>query len=199
MYVSVSDEVGNAVGSFALKGYFQGKRDAEAAMKGTGSSVILAPTFIYGAWACSHQPARSSIGCSVTLHHHIRRQVATNSAPHHRAWQQDTAGSWKRFCPSGPSVPSPMRSREFWHWPCGPLSRWTRWRLQLLEQVCLLGRVSRDVVLLMYVCLLLRCREPSGTRPCLVGHRRACGRCEGWRTNLLCNSYSSGQGDGWAL
>lgn len=49
MYVSVSDEVGNAVGSFALKGYFQGKRDAEAAMQGTGSCVILAPTFIYGA------------------------------------------------------------------------------------------------------------------------------------------------------
>jgi len=48
VYVSVSDEVGNAVGGFALKGYFNGKREAEEAVSSAASSVILAPTFIYG-------------------------------------------------------------------------------------------------------------------------------------------------------
>ena len=48
VYVSVSDEVGKAVGGFALKGYFNGKREAEEAVSTATSSVILAPTFIYG-------------------------------------------------------------------------------------------------------------------------------------------------------
>jgi len=64
VYISVSDAVGGAVGGFALKGYFKGKKEAEAAItKSFGkTAVILAPTFIYGGDEFSATPPRVAEG-----------------------------------------------------------------------------------------------------------------------------------------
>lgn len=50
VYVSVSEAVEKAVGGFALKGYFAGKKEAEAKIQSLypQTSVIVGPTFIYG-------------------------------------------------------------------------------------------------------------------------------------------------------
>jgi len=64
VYVSVSDAVGGAVGAFALKGYFKGKKEAEASITKAfaNKAVILAPTFIYGGTEFSATPPRVAEG-----------------------------------------------------------------------------------------------------------------------------------------
>jgi len=61
VYVSVGSAVKDNVGSIALKGYFEGKRQAEDAILdayGAGSSLIVCPTFIYGGDSFAVNPPR---------------------------------------------------------------------------------------------------------------------------------------------
>ena len=80
VYVSVSNAVRDAVGGFALKGYFKGKEEAEASIKAAfpKNAVILAPTFIYGGSEFSATPPRVAQGYGRCLHF-VLRQTPTHA------------------------------------------------------------------------------------------------------------------------
>jgi len=61
VYVSVADAVRDNVGSIALKGYFAGKKESEAAIAeayGADNSLIVCPGFVYGGDSFAISPPR---------------------------------------------------------------------------------------------------------------------------------------------